>query len=155
MVSRYLPSQILGGDCFDFDWIDDDHLIFYLLDVSGHGVESALIAVSVHNILRSASFTTETMLEPDQVLATLNRQFSMDHHDDNYFTIFYGVYQTSSATLRYANAGHPPALLISGRQATGVSSQSPPVGMLEDTTFTSTTLPIPPGSQLLLYSDGV
>ncbi|MFN8071663.1 MAG: PAS domain S-box protein [Mycobacterium sp.] len=153
--TRYLPSNTLGGDCFDFRWIDDDHFMVYLLDVSGHGVESALIAVSVHNMLRSASFTTETMLQPDRVLETLNRQFGMDRHGSNYFTIFYGVYQRSSATLRYANAGHPPALVFTGGQVTELSSQSLPVGMFGDTPFATVTVPIPPGSQILLYSDGV
>ena len=152
--TRYLPSNTLGGDCFDFRWIDDDHMVVYLLDVSGHGVESALIAVSVHNMLRSASFATETMLEPGRVLAALNQQFGMDQHDGNYFTIFYGVYQRSSATLLYSNAGHPPALLLTGGQVTELPSQSFPVGMFDDTPFTTATVPIPPGSQLLLYSDG-
>ena len=103
---------------------------------------------------RSGSFTTETMLEPDRVLATLNQQFGMDQHDSNYFTIFSGVYQRSSATLRYANAAHPPALLFTGGQVTELPSQSFPVGMFDDTPFTTATAPIPPGSQMLLYSDG-
>ncbi len=155
VTTRYLPSQTLGGDCFDYHWIDDDHMVIYLLDVSGHGVESALIAVSVHNMLRSATFTTEIMLEPDQVLATLNQQFAMDHHDGNYFTIFFGVYQRSTATLRYASAGHPPALICTGGHLAQLDSQSLPLGMFDDTTFTTTTLPMPAGSRMLLYSDGV
>jgi phosphoserine phosphatase RsbU/P len=75
-------------------------------------VKAALVAISVHNILRSSSLSTKTLLEPDQVLATLNGQFAMDRHDGNYFTIWYGVYQPSTGTLRYAGAGHPPALLF-------------------------------------------
>lgn len=152
--TRYLPSNTLGGDCFDFFWIDDDHLIVYLLDVSGHGVESALIAVSVHNMLRSASFSTETLLEPDRVLTALNDHFAMERHDLNYFTIFYGVYQPSTGTLRYGNAGHPPALLFTGGQVSELSSQSPPVGTFDDTEFSTTTVAVPSGSQILAYSDG-
>lgn len=153
--ARYLPSNTLGGDCFDFRWIDDDHLMFYLLDVSGHGVESALVAVSVHNTLRStASLPTEILLEPDQVLAFLNGQFAMELHDSNYFTIFYGVYQRSSATLTYAGGGHPPALLFTGGQCIVLDSRSIPVGVLDDALFTPTTIPVPPGSQIVVCSDG-
>ena len=78
----------------------------------------------------------------------------MEQHDGNYFTVIYGVYQQSTGTLRYAGAGHPPALLISGGHVTELSSQSPPVGMFDDVTFTTESVQIPPGSQLLLYSDG-
>ena len=152
--TRYLPSSSLGGDCFDYVWIDDDHLIVYLLDVSGHGVESALVAVSVHNMLRSASLSTETLLEPEQVLATLNKQFAMERHDLNYFTVFYGVYQSSTGTLRYAAGGHPPALLFAGGQVAELPSQSPPVGVFDHIAFSTTTVPVPPGSQILVYSDG-
>lgn len=150
----YEPSQTLGGDCFDFFWIDEDHLIVYLLDVSGHGVESALVAVSVHNMLRSASFTTGILLEPEQVLTALNNQFEMADHDGNFLTIFYGVYQHSTGTLRYAGGGHPPALLFTGDQVTALPNQSLPVGMFSDTRFLTTTVRIPPGSQILIYSDG-
>lgn len=152
--ARYLPSNTLGGDCFDFLWIDDDHMMVYLLDVSGHGVESALVAVSVHNMLRSASLSTQTLLQPDQVLAALNRQFAMERQDLNYFTIFYGVYQLSSATFTYASGGHPPALLFSDGRVTVLTCQSPPVGIFDNTAFTSTVLPVPPGSQILVCSDG-
>lgn len=153
-VSRYLPAQTLGGDCFDFRWIDDDHLIFYLLDVSGHGVRSALVAVSVQNMLRSSGIGAETLLEPDQVLADLNRSFAMDRHDGSYFTIWFAVYQRSTRTLRYSAGGHPPALLFTGRRHTKLSDQGPPVGMLDDSAFTAVTLEVPRGSRILLYSDG-
>ncbi len=153
--SRYLPSQTLGGDFFDAFWVDDDHLIVYLLDVSGHGVQSALVAVSAYNLLRSSTVSTSTLLHPSQMLGTLNRHFAMERHDSNYVTIWYGVYQKSTRTMRYASGGHPPAVLFTGETAVELPSQSPPAGMFEDTTFPVSIVPIPSGSQLLLYSDGV
>lgn len=156
--SRYLPSRELAGDCFDYSWIDDDHLVFYLIDVSGHGMEAALVSISVHNLLRSKSLAAETLLEPDRLLTQLNGLFDMDRHDGNYFTMWYGVYQASSRTLRYASAGHPPALIFTAEQntvsTTRLTSDAIPIGMLEDAEFPSTTCILPPGSQLLLYSDG-
>jgi PAS domain S-box-containing protein len=152
--SRYLPSHTLGGDSFDFFWIDDDHLIVYLLDVSGHGVKAALVAISVHNILRSTSLSTTTLLDPEQVLTKLNDQFAMDRHDGNYFTIWYSVYQPSTGTLRYASAGHPPALLFTAGELALLRNHSLPVGMFDDADFTTITVPVPPGGQILVYSDG-
>ncbi len=157
--SRYLPSRELGGDCFDYTWIDDDHLLVYLIDVSGHGVEPALLSVSLLNMLRSGSLSAATLLAPETVLAELNRLFQMHQQNDHYFTMWLGVYEATSRTLRYASAGHPPVFAFdspTGEAAalTELSPISAPVGIFEDTVFTSLTYPVPPGCRVLLYSDG-
>ncbi|MGI9126141.1 MAG: PAS domain S-box protein, partial [Mycobacterium sp.] len=157
--SRYLPSQELGGDCFNYTWIDDDHLLVYLIDVSGHGIEPALLSVSVHNMLRSRSLGIDKMLVPTEALVELNRLFQMGEHGDHYFTIWYGVYQASTRTLRYASAGAPPALAfeagVSGADSVAeLSTAATPVGMFPDTVFTSRSYVVPPGCRILLCSDG-
>ncbi len=155
--SRYLPSEGLAGDCFDYRWLDDDHLIVYVIDVSGHGVQPALVSISAHNMLRSGSMPTGILLDPEKVLIELNRRFQMERQGGNYFTMWYGVYTRSSRTLHYASAGHPPALLFTaGReQVTELSTTGLPVGMFDDADFPSATTILSPGSQLLLYTDGV
>ena len=157
--SRYLPSQALGGDCFDYAWIDDDHLLVYLIDVSGHGVEPALLSVSVHNLLRSGSLPTETLLAPESALAELNRLFQMDDHGELYFTMWFGVYEASTRVLRYASAGAPPAFaFVTGAEGTvshtELSTVGLPVGMFEDAVFTADDYAVPPGCRILIYSDG-
>ena len=157
--SRYLPARALGGDCFNYAWIDDDHLLVYLIDVSGHGIEPALLSVSAHNLLRSGSISTETLLEPQAALTELNRLFQMDQQGDHYFTMWFGVYQASTRTLLYASAGAPPAFAFTSPVAGAVSvielsTATVPVGMFEDTVFTSATYRVPPGSQILIFSDG-
>ena len=156
--SRYVPSQELGGDCFDHTWVDDEHLIVYMIDVSGHGIAPALLSVSVHNLLRSGTMPISTLLAPEQVLTELNAKFQMDQHADNYFTMWYGVYESSTRTLRYASAGHPPALAFhvenGAATTTALATQGLPLGMFEDTEFSCDSYPIPVGDQLLLYSDG-
>jgi len=153
--SRYLPSRELGGDCFDFKVIDDDHLIFWLCDVSGHGVAPALLSVSVFDRLQPGPFRSgSSLLHPEWALSELNQRFAMEHRDGHYLTIWYGVYQRSSRVLTYAGAGHPPALLLVEGKLRLLPSQAPPVGMLEDTEFTCSTEHLPAGSKVLLYSDG-
>ena len=159
VVSRYLPSQELGGDCFDYGWIDDDHLLIYLIDVSGHGIEPALLSVSVHNMLRSGSLGIQTMLSPAAALAELNRLFQMDDQGDHYFTVWYGVYEASTRTLRYASAGAPPAFAFTTEADGTVSvaelaTEAKPVGMFDDTEFTSASYAVRPGSRVLIFSDG-
>lgn len=156
VTARYIPSEELGGDSFDHRWIDDDHLIVHLVDVSGHGIAPAMFSVSVHNLLRSGTLDHDTLRDPGRVLTELNRLFQMDQQAGQYFTIWYGVYQPSTHTLRYAGAGHPPAIVLAadGSAPVRLPSEAIPIGVQEDTTFHGHNYPLPPNATLLLYSDG-
>lgn len=158
VTSRYLPAMDLGGDGFHYRWLDDDHLMIYLIDVSGHGIRPALLSVSVHNLVRSGSLPLSTLLNPERLLNKLNRDFPMDEQAETYFTIWYGVYQKSTRTLRYASAGHPPALVLTRQgdtvTATPLRTPGTPVGVVHETTYTADSYTVPPGGQLLIYSDG-
>ncbi len=157
--SRYLPSRELGGDCFHYSWIDDDHLLVYLIDVSGHGIEPALLSVSLHNMLRSGSLPAVNLLAPAAVLEELNRLFQMDQQNFHYFTMWFGIYEASTRTLTYSSAGAPPALAFiptpgGNPTVTALSTKSAPVGMFEDTEFASRSYSVPSGCRILLCSDG-
>ena len=110
--SRFIPSRQLGGDCFDYYWLDPDYLLIYLLDVSGHGLGAALPSISVQNVLRSQSLPDVNFYEPSSVLKALNETFQMNDQNDKYFTIWYGVYNHTKRQLMYASAGHPPGILV-------------------------------------------
>ncbi|MGM3307097.1 PP2C family protein-serine/threonine phosphatase [Anabaena sp. WFMT] len=157
--SLFIPSAQLGGDCFDYYWLDDDHLAIYLLDVSGHGVGSALLSVSVLNILRSQSLLNTNFYKPQEVLKGLNSAFQMTQHGDKYFTIWYGVYHCSTRQLIYANAGHPPAIIFSHPDTTNINVQKlasldMPIGFLPDIHFNEVAVEIAENSLLYLFSDG-
>jgi len=110
----------------------------------------------VHNHLRSGGLSAEVLLAPERVLTELNSQFSMDKQDNHYFTMWFGVYQLSSGVLRYANAGHPPPLVLMGDGISfPLSGASLPVGMFPDSAFTAEDFAVPPGTRILLYSDGL
>ena len=157
--SLFIPSAQLGGDCFDHHWIDEDNLAIYLLDVSGHGVGSALLSVSVLNILRSQSLPNTNFCQPSEVLKALNYAFQMSKHGDKYFTIWYGVYHRLKRQLIYANAGHPPALLLSTTstrsiQVKQLNSLDLPIGFLPEVQFEDAVLDIKENSTLYIFSDG-
>ncbi len=157
--SRFLPAREIGGDSFGYLWIDDDHLIVYLIDVPGHGVEPALLSVSVHNMLRSRSIPAATLLSPEQVMDELNQLFGADSNGDHYFTMWYGVYQASTRLLRYASAGHPPALALSDENgavtAKRLGGTSIPIGIFTDSVFEAEAYRVPAGTQIVLCSDGL
>ena len=73
---RFVPSAELGGDSFGYHWLDDDHFAFYLLDVSGHGVGSALLSVSAMNALRSQALPQTDFRVPGQVLGRAQQRLS-------------------------------------------------------------------------------
>jgi phosphoserine phosphatase RsbU/P len=109
---RLVPSTELGGDSFGYHWIDPNHFALYLLDVCGHGVGAALLSVTAINVLRNAALHAVDFRDPGAMLTALNEAFLMEKQNDMYFTIWYGVWQPATRTLRFAAAGHPPALLV-------------------------------------------
>lgn len=154
----FIPSKQLGGDCFDYYWLDPDYLMLYLLDVSGHGLGAALLSVSVQNLIRSQALPGVNFYRPDDVLRGLNEIFQMNEQNPRYFTIWYGVYNRVQHRLTYASAGHPPALLVSLTEPTQtqkLKTRGAPIGMMPDTKYVSATCDIPLPSQLLVFSDGV
>ncbi|MGH7173833.1 MAG: SpoIIE family protein phosphatase [Gemmataceae bacterium] len=157
---RFVPSTQLAGDMFGYHWLDADHLAIYLLDVSGHGVGSALLAVSATNLLTSQALPNTDFRDPGKVLSRLNDVFQMDKQNGKYFTIWYGVYQRGERTLAYCNAAHPSPLLWSGPSANAAAliplkTTDPLIGMLPPgTPFETRTVALGPYGFLLVYSDG-
>ena len=157
---RYVPSADLGGDTLGYHWLDGDHLALYLIDVTGHGLDSALFSVTIMNVLRSRSLPNTDFRVPGQVLAALNDAFPMDAYGQKCFTIWYGVFNRPQAVLSWSGGGHPDALLFDGNALAGAAparleSDGPMMGMMPWPEFETKSCAVSPGSRLLLYSDGV
>jgi sigma-B regulation protein RsbU (phosphoserine phosphatase) len=156
----FIPSTQLGGDMFGYHWLDPDHLAVYLLDVSGHGVGSSLLAVSAANVLSSQALPDTDFRDPGRVLTRLNDFFQMERQNDKYFTIWYGVFRRREGVLAFGNAGHPPPLLWTGpaladARAQPLKALDPVIGMFPPgTDFESQTVPVDQHVHLLVYSDG-
>lgn len=157
---KFVPSSQLAGDMFGYHWLNDDQLAVYLLDVSGHGVGSALLAVSAGNVLANQSLPDTDFAEPGRVLKRLNDVFQMDKQNEKYFTIWYGVFDHRTRLLRFSNAGHPAPLLYNGPsrdelKLTSLESSSFAVGMVPDWEFDTEEVTLGTEARLLLFSDGV
>jgi len=155
----YLPCERLGGDAFGYYQLDDENFIGYIVDVSGHGVAAAMHSVSLLNVLRQRALPETDFTDPGQVLRKLNRMFPMDQHDDMYFTMWYGVFNTRTRRLKFASAGHHAGFLVAGERDEAapipLHCRGPLIGMVPDFEFRSETTTIPEGSTLYLFSDGV
>jgi serine phosphatase RsbU (regulator of sigma subunit) len=156
---RFVPSTELGGDSFGYHWIDDEHFALYLIDVCGHGVGSALLSVAVADTLRSEALSRTDFRNPAEVLAGLNQAYQMESHGELFCTVWYGVYHHGTRCLRYASAGHPPAVLVSGpsdavADARPLPASGPCVGISPVASYKDQQCVLPSPARLFVFSDG-
>jgi len=155
---QFHPSTHLGGDGLGYRRINDDQLAIYVLDVTGHGLGSALLAVTALELLRNPLAQID-FSRPSEVIDRLNRTFQMKDHAGKFFSVWYGVYSRSARTITYANAGHPPALLLTRQKGALHLNKTAPgasvLGILPEIHAPETTLEFSPTSELYLFTDGL
>lgn len=164
----YTPCEELAGDFLNYAKLDDHTLGLYVVDVSGHGAASALLAVAIGRVLTSVVSATSLLVRidpftqkravtpPTTVVGELNKRFPMDSQGGLHFTILYGLLNLRTKLFRYACGGHPQPV----HQPKGQGSRFAPgdglaVGWVEDVEFDEFTLQLESGDRLFLYSDGV
>jgi sigma-B regulation protein RsbU (phosphoserine phosphatase) len=140
----------VAGDCYETGLIDQATMYIVVIDVTGHGAKAALSALKAKAQLRSA---LRTGLSPGSALAWLAREHH-DDDDDDFVTAFVAVVDVASGECRWANAGHPPALVVAGGAVVELSHSGPLIGPF-DSAWSTNTIAIPPGGVLLVYTDGL
>ncbi len=164
MAWRFMPCDRIGGDIFNAVRLDEDHWGFYMLDVSGHGVPSALVAVSASQMLharndRLLKKSIETppyyeIVRPSRVLETLDEEFPIGRFD-KYFTMSYIIINTDLNRITYSNAAHPPPVLVRRDGSVELLEKGGTIiGMGGMLPFEEGTIEIQPGDRLFLYTDG-
>src|SRR6516162_1774939 len=149
-------SAQLGGDGLGYHWMNSERFAFYLLDVSGHGVKSALLAVSIIDTLRTCGLADTDWNDPGAVLCALNRVYFSQSRGHLYFTIWYGIADLAKGTLQYAGGGHPPAVVRAARcEHLRLPASGPPVGCFANAKYPTLEMPLVFPTELYLFSDGV
>ena len=164
MAWRFIPCNRIGGDMFNVVRLDKDHWGSYMLDVSGHGVPSALVAVSASQMIHAQNDRLlkrskkdsphHEIVPPSRVLATLDQEFPIDRFD-KYFTMSYIIIDTGLNRITYSNAAHPPPVLMrkDGRLEL-LEKGGTIIGMGSMLPFEEGTMEIRQGDRLFLYTDG-
>ncbi len=156
---RYLPAASLGGDFFEIVQLSDTQCVVLVCDVMGHGVRAGLLTALIRGLVGELDERAEN---PAHVLAEINRGFLPIFRQTGqpvFATVFCGVVDTELQRLTYANAGHPPPLLI--RQGTGtvvplrLASPEPAAGLVDGFAYTRGECDFGVGDKLLCYTDGV
>ena len=152
-----LPSARLGGDVFGYHQLDARTFAIFLLDVSGHGTGAAMHAVSVTNVLQRDAVPGLDMRDPAKVATHVNAMFQMSTHGGLYLTLWYGVYDLETRTLAYCSAGHHPSYLVAQarERAIPLKTGNIMIGATSPFEFESSSVEVPAGSRLYVFSDGV
>ncbi len=150
----YQPCGRLGGDTFGYEWVDDQRFAIYIADVMGHGSKAALHALSLSQSLKLL-LARGADPDPASWLSALNNEFPMKDNQDLLWTMWCGLYDCQSRTMRHASGGHPPALLCHGDKTEEVNSPGPVLGAMEDAAYRSESVIVPKDAKLFLFTDGV
>ncbi len=147
-----IPAKFVGGDLYDY-YVRDNKLLFCVGDVSGKGVPAALLMTISHSLFRTVSARED---HPEQIMETLNSSISENNPDIMFITMFLGVMDLSTGTIRYCNAGHNPPIVIRNGQAELLSTEpSLLLGVEMNARYTANELTLLPGDTLFLYTDGL
>jgi len=173
------PAEELAGDIFNFYPLDEHHLGFYLVDVSGHGIPAAMLSVHLAKTLSaeprpdsmvllpallspssarhsSSNPFSKSYRDPKDVAARLNKHFQVDEINSLYCTMIYGVLDTRNGAGTLCQAGHPhPLICRHDGSIQYLGSGGFPIGLVPDADYDQFDFQLNPGDRLLLYSDGI
>ena len=168
---RYVPCDELAGDTLGIVPLDETRVGVYVVDVSGHGVPSALLSVTLSRLLTAepsssvlwttdAGATEPRIATPAEVMNELYRRFPYDMQTGQYFTMVYAVLDCENRRLSYASAGHEPMIVIGpNREPEFGTSTGQPIAlvpaMIMKSTYEELTVDIAPGDRIYFYSDGI
>jgi phosphoserine phosphatase RsbU/P len=149
-----VPAKEVGGDFFDFFLLDPEHLGFVIGDVSGKGVPAALFMAVSRTLLRAFAQHRAT---PGDCLAYMNSNLTAQSDSAMFTTVFYGILDTRSGELQFANGGHnrPYVLAVDGQPRPLSEESGPIVGIMDGFSYDTYTGRLAPGETLVLYTDGV
>ncbi len=160
------PSGHVGGDLVGFFPAGRGRLGIYAIDVSGHGITSALMTArlaSSFSAIAPDQNLALTQLEngeyapraPSEVIADLNRQVLQELNTENYFTLLLAIADLDTGTVTLTQAGHPnPAVLRRSGEVEYFGSGGFPVGLIEEAQYDEFEIALEPGDRLFLMSDG-
>ncbi len=165
----FRPCDELAGDGLSAIKLDDHRVALYVLDVSGHGVASSLMSVSVGRLLTPPGDASSILIKggegedrleplaPADVATRLNRMFPFEIATEQYFTLVYGVLDVSTGDFRYTLAGHPGPVLVTGDgKARILPGRGYPIGLADGPKpYNEWGVRLNPGDRLYLYSDGI
>lgn len=155
IAGKMIPAKEVGGDFYDFFYLDEKRLAVVVADVSGKGVPAALFMAITRSLLRA---TAEIFEQPSDCIAALNDAVCDNNKEELFVTVFYGILDLETGTFCYANAGHNPAyhMTTQGSQAVELPlTGGVALGVMDELPYEQNQIQLAVGDGLFLYTDGI
>jgi PAS domain S-box-containing protein len=154
IFGKLIPAREVGGDFYDFYFLDEDHLCFVIGDVSGKGAAGALLMAVSKTLIKSRAMDD---FQPSSILTHVNDELSRDNKTSMFVTIFLGVMNIRTGHVEYTNAGHNPPFI---KRATGNIEKidafhGPVIGAMPNLTYKQDSVLLNKDDLMVLYTDGV
>ena len=147
------PAKKVGGDFYDFFFLDEDRLCFAIGDVSGKGVPAALFMAVVKTLFKAIAGRVQN---PSDILSTVNQEICRDNDSQMFTTLFCGILNTRTGEIKYSSGGHNPPYHLSRAGVQQVPKTGGRVlGLLEETSYGWGRLALGSSETIFLYTDGV
>jgi sigma-B regulation protein RsbU (phosphoserine phosphatase) len=161
-ASHYEPSESVGGDLFDRIKLSEDLYVVYIGDISGHGVQAALLMTAIKSIIKIMVENDRENLDLPWLLTKLNERVSAELFiSNNYLTLLIGVIDLTKNEFRFLNAGHPPLIIINTQTRKSVAVESKgslPLGWMPKLVYSEEETGVITLSEheiVLLFTDGI
>jgi sigma-B regulation protein RsbU (phosphoserine phosphatase) len=154
IFASMVPAKFVGGDFYDFFFLDDDRLGFVVGDVSGKGMPAAIFMALSRTLLKAMAMKIPN---PGECLYQVNNLLIPESDSAMFVTIFYGVLNTRTGEVEYSSGGHNPPYLVRRDETVSALDNvgGPLVGKFANLKFESQTIRLQTGDTLYMYTDGV
>ena len=154
LYAMMVTAKEVGGDFYDFFFLDNDRLAIVVGDVSGKGVPAAIFMALSRTVLKTIAGRIE---DPGECLRQVNELLIPESDSAMFVTIFYAVLNTRTGALTFSNGGHNPPYLVSASGDVSAFEYvgGPIVGKIPGLTFDSKTITMSPGDSIFMFTDGV
>lgn len=148
------PAKEVGGDFYDFFFIDQNHLCFVIADVSGKGIPAAIFMAVTRTFIKAIAASG---ISPGELLTKVNEELCIGNDSNMFVTIFCGILDTKTGEIMYTNAGHNPPLIIQdGKQVKWLEGERNIfIGAMEQVNYKTDRIVLHHGDALFMYTDGV
>ncbi|MGV7223491.1 MAG: SpoIIE family protein phosphatase [Nitrospinales bacterium] len=152
--AKLRAAREVGGDFYDFFFLDETHFGFVIADVSGKGAPAALLMAVTKTLLKA---NAQDVTSPSIILERINNELSDNNDDCMFITLFFGILDVTTGELTYTNAGHNPPFILNADGGVTILSKvhGPMVGVMHGINYEQEQICLDIDSKIILYTDGV